>query len=384
MLRTEDARYGLLAALVALASCNTILGLDEVKRIEAGAAVGATTSGAGGALPNGTCAAPFPIDGEASGTLFGAANDVMGFCGDGPEVVYAYTATGEGMLAELVPSVGHDLALSIRRDCEEPAITAPCCAPEGEPGCDDAGATNCVCQVDASCCRDEWTANCVNLVGVCGISPGCPTRACSNYHPVGVREQAFLRTTPGETHYVHVAGSTATDSGDFTLRVNEATFCDDDSNCSGFKSPHSCVIEPTTQSYCQPDESCTDTTIASVGTQSGSTYGRPPVHSGSCLPFVAPAHGSGPEQVFAFTSNPKHENGSQLTITVASVADLMVYVREDPCSQGAELACADAAVGEADELSLQAAAGTLLYIFVDSKSDDDQGDFTLSIEEVAL
>src|SRR5688500_18664135 len=118
-------RFAVVVALAGAgsAACNAILGLDEVERMEttagAGAAGGSVTSasGSGGSSAPGTCADPIPITNvdEVTGTLENAVDDVVGICGNGPELVYSFTATGDAMLAELIPqSIDHDLALSIR------------------------------------------------------------------------------------------------------------------------------------------------------------------------------------------------------------------------------------------------------------------------------
>jgi hypothetical protein len=38
-----------------------------------------------------------------------------------------------------------------------------CCAADGTPGCDDNTCSNTVCEVDPTCCTDDWDANCVAL-----------------------------------------------------------------------------------------------------------------------------------------------------------------------------------------------------------------------------
>ncbi|NUN12242.1 MAG: CHRD domain-containing protein [Myxococcales bacterium] len=74
-----------------------------------------------------------------------------------------------------------------------------CCAPKGEPGCDDAECESCVCALDDFCCSVSWDELCVTIAAedcgpLCGcfgvfatgdccaphIEPGCETPACQS------------------------------------------------------------------------------------------------------------------------------------------------------------------------------------------------------------
>ncbi len=60
--------------------------------------------------------------------------------------------------------------------CGLPA-SGNCCAPNGTPGCDDAGCCNLVCSADPFCCDVTWDIVCA---GSAAALCGCPCAGCGN------------------------------------------------------------------------------------------------------------------------------------------------------------------------------------------------------------
>ncbi|NUN13670.1 MAG: hypothetical protein HUU55_08535 [Myxococcales bacterium] len=74
-------------------------------------------------------------------------------------------------------------------ECPPPEWTGLCCEANPTPGCEDSTITDCVCDLDTSCCTGTWDEACAQLAqGACGLDcpPICgdlecePTETCSS------------------------------------------------------------------------------------------------------------------------------------------------------------------------------------------------------------
>ena len=105
-------------------------------------------------------------DGGCNGleSLVNCSEDCSQYCGNGQ------CEAGYGETCIICP-----------QDCG--ACTPGCCDPHDSPGCDDAEAETCVCDLVPGCCTDNWTYDCVlaaKLVGCdnCGPPPACGDGTC--------------------------------------------------------------------------------------------------------------------------------------------------------------------------------------------------------------
>jgi cysteine-rich repeat protein len=147
--------------------------------------------------------------------------------------------------------------------------------------------------------------------------------------------------------------------------------CDDNNDEDGDGCSSQCQFEPT-----GPDDICPGETIVltpvidelQTGVVGGTNTTTLPQYGGSC-------GGSANDTVYVVTP----DVDGQLTATLTSDYDGVLYARDDCDQRASELGCSDDAVGAGEEeLVVPAVGGEPVYLFVDGYAGQT-GDFTLDI-----
>jgi len=118
---------------------------------------------------------PYCCDTKWDGICAGAAEDMCEICIAGP-------VCGDGACT------GDEGCEDCPEDCGWCPGEGGCCIANGTPGCDDPDVTQCVCDMDAYCCTNQWDSLCASQADECGTcngdccagndTPGCDDETC--------------------------------------------------------------------------------------------------------------------------------------------------------------------------------------------------------------
>lgn len=209
-----------------------------------GAGPTTTTSAAGGAggtpfTGPGTCADPIPIsvgDTMVMADSAGAPNEHDATCAlafadvTGPELVFTFTPDFDGTVEVTADgsAAAFDLAVSIRKACDDTGASA-CCAPTGAAGCAaDGDIETCVCAIDSYCCDTDWDGVCAAIAGD-ECTDTCAEIACADIEIEDTAEVTGAQVANGTPYFIHVDGFDGA-SGAFSLSLTQVpneTVCDD-------------------------------------------------------------------------------------------------------------------------------------------------------------
>jgi hypothetical protein len=199
---------------------------------------------------------------------------------------------------------------------------------------------------------------------------------CSSSGQTGA-QYLTLQVDQGDVIFVLVSGFDATDNGPFSLKIANVAvgpeICGDglDNDLNGLIDCEDPV--------CASGATCTNAAVCAaapllLGTNTGTTVGGTDEFAASCT-----GEGS-PEVVYSFSA-PSH---GVLSLDLASVNDLGLYVRSTCNDSTTELACVDNFGFEDDMLTVEVQSGAALSIFVDSSLPLYAGAFTLSSSFIRL
>jgi cysteine-rich repeat protein len=202
---------------------------------------------------------------------------------------------------------------------------------------------------------------------------------CSDAPSTGAQEVLEVPVTGGEPVAVFVAASAAGEEGPYTLAYSFAPSvcgngtvefgeaCDDGNTLPGDGCAADCTVELA--------PFCTAASLAVLGANSGDTTTGSTSFTGDeangCLVDTA-----GREQLWRFIPLAS----GTLTLTLASDADLGVYVRTDCESAASTVDCRDLEIaGTVETLEVPVTAATPVFIFVDGFTATDAGPYTLTL-----
>ena len=206
--------------------------------------------------------------------------------------------------------------------------------------------------------------------------------ACNDDSIFGLQSQLSFNATAGQSYYIFMDGFGG--SGDYTLSISAgacgqappplfedcALLGDEDGNGLADCDDPACFAEPACLAPPGPS-ACAPSALlvaSGFGVYSGDTFSAPSEERGSCA-------GNGNEHVYMFVSP---QSGIVCVDSDGSSYDTALHVRSSCADANSEIACNDDALpGLQSQLSFNATAGQLYYIFMDGFGGS--GAYTLSI-----